>query len=90
MRDQVHMHNLGYARLADGIKELAHSWLLSKKRKASGSGRPEAKRIRLDVAVEKGATGGGGSGGGSRGKGGKGRGGSGKGSRGRGKDSGKY
>jgi len=86
MRDQVHMHNLGYARLAYGIKELAHSWLLSKKRKASGSERPEAKRIRLDVAVETGATGGGG----SRGKGGKGRGGSGKGSRGRGKDNGKF
>jgi len=86
MRDQVHMHNQGYARLAEGIKELAHSWLLSKKRKASGSERPEAKRIRLDVAVETGATGGGG----SRGKGGKGRGGSGKGSRGRGKDNGKF
>ena len=86
MRDQVHMRNQGYARLAEGIKELAHSWLLSKKRKASGSERPEAKRIRLDVAVETGATGGGG----SRGKGGKGRGGSGKGSRGRGKDNGKF
>ena len=78
--------NQGYTRLAEGIKELAHSWLLSKKRKASGSERPEAKRIRLDVAVETGATGGGG----SRGKGGKGRGGSGKGSRGRGKDNGKF
>ncbi len=85
MKDQVHMHNLGYARLAEDIKELAHSWLLSKKRKASGSDRPEAKRMRLEVAVEKGATGGGG----GRGKGGKGRGGSGKGSRGWGKGNGK-
>jgi hypothetical protein len=68
MKDQVHMHNLGYARLAEEIKELAHSWLLSKKMKASGSDRPEAKRIRLEVAVDKGAMGGGG----SRGKGRKG------------------
>ncbi len=79
MKDQVHMHNIGYARLAEDIKELAHSWLLCKKRKGSGSDRPDAKRIKLDVAVEKRATGGAGSGGGSRGKGGKARGKSGKG-----------
>ncbi len=57
MRDQVHMHSIGYARLAEDIKELAHSWLLSKKRKGSGWDRPEPKRIWLDMVVEKGATG---------------------------------
>ncbi len=85
MRDQVHIHNIGYVRLAEDIKELAHSWLLSKKRKGSGSDRPEPKRIRLDMVLEKGATGGGS----GHGKSGKGRGGAGKGSRGRGKDDGK-
>jgi hypothetical protein len=85
MRDQVHMHNIGYARLAEVIKELAHSWLLSMKRKGSGSDRPEPKRIRPDVAVEKGAT----RGSGGRGKGGKVRNRAGKGSRGRGTATGK-
>jgi hypothetical protein len=75
MKDQVHMHRVGYAKLADGIKELAHSWLLGKKRKSSGSDRPDAKRIRLDSTVDKRGKGGGGS--------------SGKVSRGRGKDNGK-
>jgi hypothetical protein len=82
MRDQVHMHNVGYARLAEEIKEIAHSWLLGKKRKGSGSDRTEPKRMRLDMPAEKGA-------GGDRGKGGKSRGGAGKGPRGRGKDYGK-
>ncbi len=86
MKDQVHMHRFGYARLAEGIKELAHSWLLGKKRKSSGSDRQDAKRIRLDSTADKRGK----SGGSSRGKGGRGsRGGSGKGSRGRGKDNGK-
>jgi hypothetical protein len=44
MKDQVHMHRIGYARLAEEIKELAHSWLLGKKRKGTGSDRP-AERI---------------------------------------------
>ncbi len=56
--------------------------MLGKKRKSSGSDRPEPKRMRLDMPAEKGA-------GGSRGKGGKSRGGAGKGPRGRGKDYGK-
>jgi hypothetical protein len=86
MRDQVHMHSIGYARLAEDIKEFAHSWLLSSKRKGSGSDRPEPKRMRLDLAVEKKATGGGGRGRGGY-KGGKGRGG--KSSRGSGKGNGK-
>jgi hypothetical protein len=89
MKDQVHMHRVGYARLAEGIKELAHSWLLGKKRKSTGSDRPDAKRIRLDSTVDKRGKGGGS----SRGKGGRegrGGGGSGKFSRGRGKDNGKF
>jgi hypothetical protein len=87
MRDQVHMHKIGYARLAEEIKELAHSWMLGKKRKGTGSDRPDAKRIKLDMAAYRSANGGGG----SRGKGGKGsRGGAGKGSRGRGKGVGKF
>jgi hypothetical protein len=86
MRDQVHMHKVGYARLAEEIKELAHSWMLGKKRKGTGSDRPDAKRFKLDTAADRSASGGGG----SRGKGGKGsRGGAGKGSRGRGKGVGK-
>jgi uncharacterized membrane protein YgcG len=95
MRDQVHMHNVGYARLAEEIKEIAHSWLLGKKRKGSGSDRPEPKRMRLDTSADKGATSGGGGRGkggksdGGRGKGGKSRGGAGKGPGGRGKDYGK-
>ncbi len=85
MRDQVHMHNVGYARLAEEIKEMAHSWLLGKKRKGSGSDCPEPKRMRLDMSAEKGAT----SGDGGHGKAGKSRGGAGKGPSGRGKDYGK-
>jgi hypothetical protein len=76
MRDQVHMHSIGYARLAEDIKELAHSWLLGRKRKGSGSDRPEPKRMRMDPAADKKA---GAGGGGGRGKGGKGRGGKGRG-----------
>jgi hypothetical protein len=89
------MHNVGYARLAEEIKEIAHSWLLGKKRKGSGSDRPEPKRMRLDTSAEKGATSGGsgrikgGKSDGGRGKGGKSRGGAGKGPGGRGKDYGK-
>jgi hypothetical protein len=88
MRDQVHMHKVGYARLAEEIKELAHSWLLGKKRKSSGSDRPDAKRIKLDTTADKRGKGGGG-GRGKGGKGGRGDGGSGNFSRGRGKDNGK-
>jgi hypothetical protein len=36
MRDQVHMHSIGYARLAEDIKELAHSWLLAGSERALG------------------------------------------------------
>jgi hypothetical protein len=89
MKDQVHMHRVGYARLAEGIKELAHSWLLGKKRKSSGSDRPDAKRIRLDSTVDKRGKDGGSSRG-KGGRGGRGGGGSGRVSRGRGKDSGKF
>ncbi len=89
MKDQVHMHRVGYARLAEGIKELAHSWLLGKKRKSTGSDRPDAKRIRLDSTVDKRGKDGGSSRG-KGGRGGRGGGGSGRVSRGRGKDSGKF
>jgi hypothetical protein len=58
MVDQVHMTAAGYAKLATSIKELAHAWMLGRKRKSTGSDRPDAKRIRLDS-------------GGGRGKGGK-------------------
>jgi hypothetical protein len=88
MKDQVHMHKGGYARLADAIKELAHSWMLGKKRKSSGSDRPDAKRIKLDTKADKRGKGAGGSRG-KGGKGGRGGGGSGKFSRGHGKSSGK-
>jgi hypothetical protein len=88
MRDQVHMHKVGYARLAEEIKELAHFWLLGKKRKSSGSDRPDAKRIKLDTTADKRGKGGGG-GRGKGGKGGRGDGGSGNFSRCRGKDNGK-
>ncbi len=83
MKDQVHMHRCGYARLAEEIKELAHSWLLGKKRKSSGSDRPDAKRIKLDTTAEKRGKGGGSSRG-KDGRGSRGGGGTGKGSRGRG------
>ncbi len=87
MRDQVHMHKVGYTRLAQEIKELAHSWMLGKKRKGTGSDRPDVKRIKLDMEADRSASGGSS----SRGKGGKGsRGGAGKGSRGRGKVVGKF
>jgi hypothetical protein len=89
MKDQVHMHRVGYARLAEGIKELAHSWLLGKKRKSTGSDRPDAKRIRLDSTVDKLGKGGGGSRG-KGGRGGRGGGGSGRASLGRVKDNGKF
>jgi hypothetical protein len=88
MKDQVHMHKGGYARLADAIKELAHSWMLGKKRKSSGSDRPDAKRIKLDTKADKRSKGAGGSRG-KGGKGGRGGGGSGNFSRGHGKSSGK-
>jgi len=60
----------GYAKLAGAIKELAHGWLLGKKRKGTGSDRPDAKRIRLDSgsSVSRGKGGGGKSGGSAAGK----------------------
>jgi hypothetical protein len=51
MVDQAHMTAAGYAKLATSIKELAHGWLLGRKRKSTGSDRPDAKRIRLDSAT---------------------------------------
>jgi hypothetical protein len=48
MVDQAHMTAAGYAKLATSIKELAHGWLLGRKRESTGSDRPDAKRIRLD------------------------------------------
>jgi hypothetical protein len=74
MADQAHMVATGYARLAGAIKEVAHGWLLGKKRKCTGSDRPDAKRIRLDIAQQESGTGRGKSGG-SGGSGGKGAGG---------------
>jgi hypothetical protein len=44
MVDQAHMVAAGYAKLAGAIKDLAHEWLLGKKRKCTGSDRPAAKR----------------------------------------------
>jgi hypothetical protein len=78
MADQAHMVATGYAKLAGAIKELAHGWLLGRKRKGTGSDRPDAKRIRLDSGSGAGrGKGGGGKGGessagkGAGGKGGK-------------------
>ncbi len=48
MQDMFHMTRIGYSRLADDIKDLTHSWMLSRKRKESGSDRPDSKRARLD------------------------------------------
>jgi hypothetical protein len=39
----------GYAKLAGAIKDVAHGWLLGKKRKCTGSDRPDAKRISWTV-----------------------------------------
>jgi hypothetical protein len=49
MQDMHHMTRIGYSRLAEDIKELTHSWMLSRKRKESGSDRPDAKRAKLDL-----------------------------------------
>ena len=46
------------------IKEQAYAWLLVKKRKGTGTDRPDAKRIRLDSGSSLGKGGGGKSGGG--------------------------
>jgi hypothetical protein len=84
MADQAHMVATGYAKLAGAIKELAHGWLLGKKRKGTGSDRPDAKRIRLDSgsSASRGKSGGGKSGESAAGKGAGGKGGKrGKGSR---------
>ncbi len=35
--------------MAEDIKKLVHSWLLGKKRKGTGSDRPDAKIIKLDM-----------------------------------------
>jgi hypothetical protein len=67
----------GYAKLAGAIKDVAHGWLLGKKRKSTGSDQPDAKRIRLDSGLPEsgagrgkgGGSGGSGKGGGSGGKG---------------------
>ncbi len=74
MADQAHMVATGYAKLAGAIKELAQGWLLGRKRKGTGSDRPDAKRIRLDSgsSAGRGKGGGGKSGKGASGKGGKG------------------
>jgi hypothetical protein len=70
MVDQAHMVGTGYAKLAGAIKDVAHGWLLGKKRKCTGSDRPDAKRIRLDSGqLDSGA--GRGKGGGGKGAGGK-------------------
>jgi hypothetical protein len=71
MADQAHMVATGYAKLAGAIKELAHGWLLGKKRKGTGSDRPDAKRIRLDSgsSASRGKGGGGKSGESAAGKG---------------------
>jgi len=65
MQDMFHMTRIGYSRLADDIKDLTHSWMLSRKRKESGSDRPDSKRARMDssggTADGKRAGGGGGS-----------------------------
>ena len=62
----------GYAKLAGAIKDVAHGWLLGKKRKCTGSDRPDAKRIRLDSAQQESGAGRGKSGGSSgKGAGGK-------------------
>jgi hypothetical protein len=74
----------GYAKLAGAIKELAHGWLLGKKRKGTGSDRSDAKRIRLDSgsSASRGKGGGGKCGESAAGKGAGGKGGKrGKGSR---------
>ena len=69
MMDQVHMTAAGYARLPASIKEQAYAWLLVKKRKGTGTDRPDAKRIRLDSGSSLGKGGGGKSGGNSSRKG---------------------
>jgi hypothetical protein len=76
MVDQAHMVATGYTKLAGAIKDVAHGWLLGKKRKCTGSDRPDAKRIRLDSAQQesgsgRGKSGGGGSKGAAGGKRGK-------------------
>jgi hypothetical protein len=62
----------GYAKLATSIKELAHGWLLGRKRKSTGLDRPDAKRIRLDSGNGDGRGKGGGGKGGQSGRKGKG------------------
>ncbi len=72
MVDQAHMVATGYAKLAGAIKDVAHGWLLRKKRKCTGSDHPDAKRIRLDSSSSAGrGKGGSGGGKGAGGKGGK-------------------
>ncbi len=72
MVDQAHMVATGYAKLAGAIKDVAHGWLLGKKRKYTGSNRPDAKRIRLDSGqLDSGAGRGKGGGGGGKGASGK-------------------
>jgi hypothetical protein len=72
MADQAHMVATGYAKLAGAIKEVAHGWLLGRKRKGTGSDRPDAKRIRLDSSqLESGASRGKSGGSGGKGAGGK-------------------
>ncbi len=63
------MQAIGYASLANDIKELAHSWLLGRKRRGIGLDRPDAKRIQLDVSIGEGSGGGGGNGRGKSSKG---------------------
>jgi hypothetical protein len=72
MVDQAHMTAAGYAKLATSIKELAHGWLLGRKRKSTGSDRPDAKRIRLDSGDGEGRGKGGGAKSGQSGRKGKG------------------